>query len=320
MTATVPLAMGLAFAIGYGAQKGGLCVVTGIEQLLDRRSARLLLAFGRASIWSIVVTVVIFWAVPSAHVTATYAVAGASLAGGFLFGVGAAVNGGCAFGTLMRLGAGDSTFALTLVGIAIGIGAGRWIALDDLGRQLGPTSLALPSSFSIAVLLASVLFCTREALTRRNQSDKAGWPPEHAAILIGTTGGALYALIGNWSFTLLMREILVHGGPKSMNLSPPFLISAAALSGAAVSAVISHDFRPDFAAKKLPRRLVGGTLMGLGGALVPGGNGVLVLQAVPALSPHAIPAYLAVVAGAAATILVSRSPIGPGSASTEAVD
>ncbi len=37
--------------------------------------------------------------------------------------------------------------------------------------------------------------------------------------------------------------------------------------------------------------------MGLGAALVPGGNDVLLLNAIPGLSPHAVPAYLAMLAG-----------------------
>lgn len=306
----MPLAVALAFAIGYGAQRGGLCLVTGIEQLLDQRSARLLLASSRMSIWSIVVTVTIFWLVPSAHFSTTYAVAGAALFGGILFGIGAAINGGCAFGTLTRLGAGDFSFALTLVGIAIGIAAGHWLVPDDPRRELGPTLLAIPSLTGVAVLLASVLFCAREVLTRRTCPEADHWPPEYSAILIGTTGGALYTLAGNWSFTLLLQQSSVQGDAAAPSLSIPLLISSAALAGAIAAAVASREFRPRFASHPLLRRLGGGTLMGFGGALIPGGNGVLLLQAIPALSPHAVPAYLAVLAGAAAAILALRTRLG----------
>ncbi len=37
--------------------------------------------------------------------------------------------------------------------------------------------------------------------------------------------------------------------------------------------------------------------MGLGTSLVPGGNDVLLLNAIPGLSPHALPAYLAILVG-----------------------
>ena len=311
MTAASLLAIALAFGIGYGAQRGGLCVVTGVEHLLDQRSARLLLAFSRASVWSMAVSIAIFWLVPSAHVSATYALSFATLLGGVIFGIGAAINWGCAFGTLTRLGAGDFSFALTLVGVAIGISVGHRVAPDDLGRQLGPTVLGTPSSIGAAVLLASVLFCAREAMTRRTSHDIGGWPAEYSAILIGTTGGALYALTGNWSFTLLLHQVPARGAAEAPDLSIPVLVSSAALVGAIAAAVVTREFRPRIALRLLPRRLIGGTFMGVGAALVPGGNGVLVLQAMPALSPHAVPAYLAVIGGAALAIMALRSQPGP---------
>jgi hypothetical protein len=46
--------------------------------------------------------------------------------------------------------------------------------------------------------------------------------------------------------------------------------------------------------------------MGLGAALVPGGNDVLLLNAIPGLSPHALPAYLAMLAGIAIALMVVK--------------
>ena len=54
------------------------------------------------------------------------------------------------------------------------------------------------------------------------------------------------------------------------------------------------------------RYLVGGLLMGLGAAMVPGGNDVLVLHSIPGLSPHAAPAYGAMIAGIAAVLIMMR--------------
>jgi hypothetical protein len=45
------------------------------------------------------------------------------------------------------------------------------------------------------------------------------------------------------------------------------------------------------------RNLVGGLLMGFGVALTPGGNDALVLYAIPTLSPHALPAFVAMLVG-----------------------
>ncbi len=53
--------------------------------------------------------------------------------------------------------------------------------------------------------------------------------------------------------------------------------------------------------------MAGGTLMGAGAALVPGGNDAPVLHALPALLPQAALAYAALVAGAACTLLLLRA-------------
>ncbi len=46
--------------------------------------------------------------------------------------------------------------------------------------------------------------------------------------------------------------------------------------------------------------------MGLGAALVPGGNDVLLLNAIPGLSPHALPAYFAMLAGIGIALIVMK--------------
>lgn len=66
----------------------------------------------------------------------------------------------------------------------------------------------------------------------------------------------------------------------------------------------------------MAKRLLGGTIMGIAATMVPGGNDVLILHALPALSPHAPVAYAALVAGAAAALALSsrlrRSAVLPG--------
>ena len=41
----------------------------------------------------------------------------------------------------------------------------------------------------------------------------------------------------------------------------------------------------------------GGSMMGAGAALIPGGNDVILLNAIPGMSPHAVPAYAAMLVG-----------------------
>jgi hypothetical protein len=53
-----------------------------------------------------------------------------------------------------------------------------------------------------------------------------------------------------------------------------------------------------------------GLLMGLGVALTPGGNDALVLYGIPSLSPHALPAFLAMVLGTALGLSAMRAWFG----------
>ncbi len=46
--------------------------------------------------------------------------------------------------------------------------------------------------------------------------------------------------------------------------------------------------------------------MGFGAALVPGSNDVLILHSIPGLSPHALPAYAAMVIGIALPLVLMR--------------
>ncbi len=47
--------------------------------------------------------------------------------------------------------------------------------------------------------------------------------------------------------------------------------------------------------------------MGLGAAMIPGGNDVLILHGIPSLSPHAVPAFLAMLVGIAVSLMGMRA-------------
>ena len=55
-----------------------------------------------------------------------------------------------------------------------------------------------------------------------------------------------------------------------------------------------------------PLHFIGGTLMGAGAVLIPGGNDALMLKSLPGLSPHAIPAFVALVFGIGVTLVFMR--------------
>ena len=55
-----------------------------------------------------------------------------------------------------------------------------------------------------------------------------------------------------------------------------------------------------------PRHFIGGTFMGAGAVLIPGGNDALMLKSLPGLSPHAIPAFVALLFGVGVTLIFMR--------------
>lgn len=294
-------------AFGYAAQRGSLCVVSGIEALIEGRSPRVFLSFLRCSVWVVAVTLPLAWAIGGDQLDLLAVPTWLTLAGGLLFGVGAAINGGCSFGTLIRLGGGDASFVATLAGLAFGFLIQRHAPAFDLAAAtIGRSPLEEPGPVGVAVLLVALAFCAREALLdRRRTPDRARWAPERAAFMMGVAGGVLYALNGAWAYTIAIERGLATmsaGGIPNLDLA---LIFLACVAGAGVAARRHGRLQLRLNVADIPKRLLGGTVMGVAAALIPGGNDVLVLHALPALSPHAPLAYLALVLGAAAALSMS---------------
>src|ERR1700742_2038942 len=114
------ISLALAFLFGFAAQRGSLCAVGAIHTLIEDKAFDPFLAFLRCSAWVILISLPAWWLFPAVRIGEVYAFDPAGLAGAALFGAGAAINGGCNFGTLTRIASGDLTFAMTAVGGAIG--------------------------------------------------------------------------------------------------------------------------------------------------------------------------------------------------------
>lgn len=305
-----------AFAIGYAAQRGSICAVRGVAELIDTRRPRLLLSFVRCALWVALVSLPLIWLAPMrAHLAdahwPTLAIAG----GAFLFGSGAALNGGCSFSTIIHLGAGELSYAATLVGLLAGF------ALN--GALIGPTAtagsaspLSVPSPTGVALLFALLAWGAWALRRLRGRAAPHGWAPEKAVAVMGFCGGVLYALHGSWMYTALFDRRGVGGHAAEPLI---LLLLGCIVAGAALAARRTNRWRATLVWRDAARRLLAGIFMGFGAALVPGGNDVLVMHAFPAASPHALPAYLALLAGAAATLVVRRSvrrnPVVPNEAS-----
>lgn len=289
-------------AFGYAAQRGSICAVLGVAEWIEKRSGRHLLAFLRCSVWVLAVAAPLVWIDSDAHLASLHRPSIAAFVGGVLFGVGASINGGCAYGTINRLGAGEISFVVTLIGMVAGFWLAIWAGVMA-AASLGPSPIETPSLLSVTLVGAAMMFCVRELrIMHKGRTGDPGWSPERAVALMGLSGGVLHVLHGGWAYMAGLQDLAA-----GLSASLPFLLLIMTIVGAAIAAGKGHRFHLRLDAKSMPVRFVGGVVMGLGGAWIPGGNDALVMHDAPALSPHVLIAYPALIVGVAIGLLVSRS-------------
>jgi len=125
-----------------------------------------------------------------------------------------------------------------------------------------------------------------------------------AAMVIGLAGSAIFLIFGSPGYTATLQNLIESY--VSARGSPPterWVLLIAVLLGMALSTIQRGSFRFDWVPRlSWLQSVFGGVLMGVGTALLPGGNDALVLYGIPALSPHALPAFAAMLAGIAGAL------------------
>jgi toxin CptA len=216
------------------------------------------------------------------------------IVGGLLLGVGALLNGGCYLGSVLYLGSGNLNFFFTLAGIGLGARVAEELAhaagmYGTSYAAMGPMWIAGAIGFALLVIV----------LVRRGRSS-AAW----LAACAGALAGLVYARHPGWSYGTVLQT-LAHGRHSLMdwtaNLSA-LLLFGGALAGAALAGRFQLQ-RPTM--RRALRCAAGGLVMGFGAALVPGGNDMLLLWAIPGLTLYGVLAYLLMLAVIAAGFLVS---------------
>lgn len=313
----------LAAVLGFAAHRAGVCTVKAVAEVLGSGRGFMLVSIGKTVLWVIATSLALAWSIPAMIPPHGYPLTAATLGGGVLFGMGAAANRGCAFSTLSQLGSGHLGMAATLLGFALASAGHGWLGQPapapvplPWSPPLLPGSLAVPVSGALWLWAGWEIFRLlrsrprRMSWTRRINAER--YRLSAAAALIGISGAVLFAVNGPWAYT----TVLAHGAAALLTSGPGpdavlVALAGAALAGVGVSAWASGRFRI-----RLPsalgwlRHLAGGMMMGLGAALVPGGNFTLVLNGIPMLSPHALPAFVALLVGIAVPMLVMRIATG----------
>jgi uncharacterized protein len=315
------MALLLVACIGFAAHRASLCTVKAVGEVLTSGTCYVLASFGKAVLWAALVYGAILLVLPvPASGFAPYESRVLLLAGAFLFGVGAAINGGCSMSTLQRLADGDLRMLAALA--AFCSGALAWSVISP-SLHLGP-GMREPVAwetlgtigYALITLFALWALWELQRLWRARPRHIAWWRLplaeayrlSTAAAVLGVVGGLLYGVKGAWSYTNYLRthiDTTYRGvdGPPLLHA----LLFAALFAGMVVSALQRRSLRLRGASlRALMPHVYGGLLMGIGAGMVPGGNDTLMLVGLPTLSLWALAAYLALLSGIAATLVMMR--------------
>lgn len=290
-------ALVLAAVAGFAAQRGSICSVAAVKDLVMRRKAQRYLAFFECAAWSLaLLTAARALGVTPSSAPHDYAAGFSSAFGGALFGVGAAINGACAFGTAARLGRGEVAFAAMPAGFLAGVMIVSRIAEAPLastgaGDAAASTLVVTGLVFFVGYQLfraSDAVRGPRDALARLAAPE---WRPSLAMAVIGVTSGLLMIFFAPWPYSRLLVDIGAHAASDHAALK--IALAFAFVAGAAIGAHTRNAF--GFIApsrRDILEKAAGGALMGAGGFLVPGGNDSMVLVGLPHLFVYAVIAYL----------------------------
>lgn len=293
--------------LGASAHRAGLCTVKAVLEVVTSGQAHFLWSFLKAALWT--AGLLSLAQAFGADVTLGHRpVLIVGLIGGVLFGLGAGLNGACSFSTLSRLAEGHLAMVFTLAGWAVAMtGVLNWLPGLHAPAGVGtmPRQMAVP--------LALWMLWEGLGIWRRRSAILAGAKAGHialspAVLLIALANSTLLLDGTPWSFT---STALCSSGP--LPLAPCqhsgllWAVSGAALMTMLGSALWRGSFRIRWPSwKSGMRHFVGGLMMGAGAALIPGGNDGLLLFGLPALSPHALPTWAAIILGVAFALTAMR--------------
>ncbi len=322
--AALIIALVLAFVLGFAAHRASMCMVRAVAEIRHSRTAYMAASMGKTILWIVLVTLPFFWlTLPSGPYFGGWQLTGWAAAGGFLFGAGAGINGACAYSTMTRLMDGEGRMAATVGGFALGIIV--FTLLVDAGRLPAPTPaqtgverLVPWAPLIIAVLAVVAVYEIVRLWRSRPRGIAVGrlilarqYRLSTAALLVGLAGASIYLLFGSAGYTSTFGVVIQGLFGKTGPSAGRWLLLLAVLAGMLVSTLERRSFHLDLRPRTdWLRNVGGGTLMGLGTAMAPGGNDVLVLYSIPLLSPHALPAFAAMAVGIVAGLFMMRALFG----------
>ena len=286
----------LVFA-GFLTQRVGTCAVAAIDEIVAKRRANRLLGFLLCAATALVVMELLMLNdVPVLGMFTGHAISAMTAAGAVIFAIGVRLNGRCAMGTLASLAAGDLSSAVTITGMVVGAVTGIALIARIDGSMPAMTAVpspltALPASLVLVGAMGTAVglaLCIRRGL--KHAPEPQFWSPITAMMLMGVTCGLLFAISPRWPYTSLIGDI-ARGHDRA--IGERIGLTALLLVGSVWGAIRGRLFtwRWPRSIGAVMRALVSGAIMGLGAALVPGGNEAMLLTGLPLLLPALSLAY-----------------------------
>lgn len=306
--ASLTLTVVLALIVGFAIQRGNTCAVAAAHQLVLKRRAQRTKAFMLAACWSAIVVVPLSWLFPAqVMLSAGYPVSITVMVAAATYGVGAYVNGACAFGTLSGLTRGTLDYLGTIVGFLFGaVVAVRLETMLFAAVELSESPVAKPSATGVIAVAIAFVFVARATFRHYKVSRKwrspwrelvnaRRWRPAISMAVLGVSSGLLYATAGDWTYMAVLSERAAElvASTASDNKLKLFVAAAALVAGGVLAAYLSDRFVCQILNwRALPRKFLGGVLMSAAAALLPGGNDELLLYGLPSLVSYAIVAHI----------------------------
>ncbi|QNP42173.1 YeeE/YedE family protein [Lysobacter terrestris] len=272
--------------LGFATQRGGTCAVASIVELVSERRPGRLLALIEASVLVGGGLVLLSALGLLPIIPRGYATSAATVAGGVVLGIGAFCNRSCAIGTIARIGSGQWAYLATPIGFFLGsLAMSRMAAPEHLAGK----SLVLDAPGWVAIVC--ILILALRLATHGWRAWRTGhgplryfWSPHVATSISGVAFLVVLLTVGGWTYTETLGE-LARGRPFDTMRASLLLV---ALMAGAVLGGWTVGLRPKVpTAARTGRCLVGGGLMGIGAALIPGGSDGLVFVGMPLLWPYA---------------------------------
>ncbi len=312
------LAIGIIF--GFALQRGRFCMNSAFRDPLVFKDFTLLKAVALALVIQMIGFHLLSYFGVITLAPKSFFPLGA-ITGGFIFGIGMVLAGGCASGTAYRVGEGMVSSMLALLAFA----STAYVAKDgmlsgvtatiqqmDIGNMTLPSITGLPSwAFVIILSLAGfyILFRKNEIKIENNKSliekiFKSGWNWKSTGIVIGIVGmlafifssiaGRNYPLGITMGFETIVKTLLT--GQYFLTWESYEVIGL--VFGALFAALIANEFKIRVPPLKMgAQAFIGGALLGLGAIIAGGCNIGHILSGVPQLAVSSIVAGTFIILG-----------------------